>query len=129
MTRPTRSWLENGCLLQISAIKPTDTLSANETVKLSIFFAIPLCQNGHTTLSPVLVIGSGSSATRIGREDRTRAARVVQESVYVSCAPLLAAVRDGLTADTSAADNLTTFAAAEAAYAAANSGRAERPQA
>ena len=104
-----------------------DTLSANETLKLSILFAIPLCQNA--TLSPVLVIGSGSSATRIGREDWARAARVVQESVYVSCAPLLAAVRDGLAADTSVADNPTTFAAAEAAYAAANSDRAERPQA
>jgi D-apiose dehydrogenase len=53
---------------------------------------------------------------------------VVQESVYATCAHMLAAVREGREADTSAADNLKTFAAAEAAYAAAASGRAERPQ-
>jgi predicted dehydrogenase len=54
---------------------------------------------------------------------------VVQESVYATCAHMLSAVRDGKPADTSAADNLKTFAAAEAAYASAVSGRAERPQA
>jgi predicted dehydrogenase len=54
---------------------------------------------------------------------------VVQESVYATCAHMLAAVREGRAADTSAADNLKTFAAAEAAYAAAASGRAERPHA
>jgi predicted dehydrogenase len=53
---------------------------------------------------------------------------VVQESVYATCAHMLAAVREGRQAETSAADNLKTFAAAEAAYAAAASGRAERPQ-
>jgi hypothetical protein len=42
---------------------------------------------------------------------------------------MLSAVRDGKPADTSAADNLKTFGAAEAAYASAVSGRAERPQA
>jgi predicted dehydrogenase len=54
---------------------------------------------------------------------------VVQESVYATCAHMLSAVRDGKPADTSAADNLKTFGAAEAAYASAVSGRAERPQA
>jgi D-apiose dehydrogenase len=53
---------------------------------------------------------------------------VVQESVYATCAHMLSAVRDGRQADTSAVDNLKTFAAAEAAYAAAASGRAERPR-
>jgi predicted dehydrogenase len=53
---------------------------------------------------------------------------VVQESVYATCAHMLSAVGEGRRADTSAADNLKTFAAAEAAYAAAASGRAERPQ-
>lgn len=53
---------------------------------------------------------------------------VVQESVYATCAHMLSAVREGRSPETSAADNLKTFAAAEAAYAAAASGRAERPQ-
>ncbi len=52
---------------------------------------------------------------------------VVQESVYATCAHMLDAVRSGREADTSAADNVKTFALAEAAYEAAASGRQARP--
>ena len=41
---------------------------------------------------------------------------VVQESVYATCAHLLAAVQAGQEAATSARDNLKTFALCEAAY-------------
>ena len=47
---------------------------------------------------------------------------VVQESVFATCAHMLKAVRDGRAADTAAADNLRTFALAEAAYRAAETG-------
>ena len=53
---------------------------------------------------------------------------VVQESVLATCTHMLDAVRGGRAADTSAEDNLKTFALAEAAYAAAASGKAVRPQ-
>jgi predicted dehydrogenase len=49
---------------------------------------------------------------------------VVQESVFATCAHMLEALKSGCAADTSAADNLRTFALAEAAYEAARSGRA-----
>jgi len=52
---------------------------------------------------------------------------VAQESVLQTCRSLLASFRAGKEADTSARDNLRTFALAEAAYEAAASGRAVRP--
>jgi predicted dehydrogenase len=52
---------------------------------------------------------------------------IVQESVYATCAHMLEAVRAGRDADTSAEDNVKTFALAEAAYESAASGKAARP--
>lgn len=52
---------------------------------------------------------------------------IVQESVFATCAHMLAAVRAGRSADTSAADNLKTFALSEAAYEAMATGRAIKP--
>jgi D-apiose dehydrogenase len=49
---------------------------------------------------------------------------VVQESVFATCAHMLAAVLAGREAETSAADNLKTFALAEAAYESMRTGRA-----
>jgi len=54
---------------------------------------------------------------------------IVQESVYATCAHMLAAVRAGRSADTGARDNLRTFALCEAAYESAASGKAARPRA
>jgi predicted dehydrogenase len=54
---------------------------------------------------------------------------VVQESVFATCTHILAALRAGREADTSAADNVKTFALCEAAYEASASGRAMRPRA
>ncbi len=51
----------------------------------------------------------------------------VQESVFATCAHMLAAVKAGRAADTSAHDNLKTFALCEAAYEAAASGKAATP--
>jgi D-apiose dehydrogenase len=51
---------------------------------------------------------------------------VVQESVFATCAHMLAAVLAGREAETSAADNLKTFALAEAAYQSMRTGRAIR---
>ena len=52
---------------------------------------------------------------------------IVQESVFATCAHMLESVRAGRAADTSAEDNVKTFALAEATYAAAAGGRAVRP--
>ncbi len=52
---------------------------------------------------------------------------IAQESVLLTQRAIIAAWREGRNADTSGADNLKTFAIAEAAYAAAKSGRAEVP--
>ena len=49
---------------------------------------------------------------------------VVQESVQATCAHMLAAIRAGREAETSAADNLKTFALAEAAYDSMRTARA-----
>ena len=49
---------------------------------------------------------------------------VVQESVQATCAHMLAAIRAGREAETSAADNLKTFALAEAAYDSMRAARA-----
>ena len=54
---------------------------------------------------------------------------VAQESVLLTQRGIIAAWRAGREADTSGADNLKTYAVAEAAYASAASGRAEQPQA
>jgi D-apiose dehydrogenase len=54
---------------------------------------------------------------------------VAQESVLATCRSLLASFRAGKEADTSARDNLKTFALAEAAYEAAATGRAVKPMA
>ncbi len=54
---------------------------------------------------------------------------IVQESVLRTCEHIHAAFRDGRPADVSAADNLRTYALCEAAYASANSGRKETPEA
>ena len=53
---------------------------------------------------------------------------IVQESVFTTCAHMLAAVLAGRDADTSAEDNLRTFALAEAAYAAATTKAAVQPR-
>jgi predicted dehydrogenase len=53
---------------------------------------------------------------------------VVQESVRATCAHMLERLRQGQEADTSAADNLATFALCEAAYESAAAGRAVRPR-
>jgi len=52
---------------------------------------------------------------------------VVQESVFATCAHMLAAVKAGRDADTSGRDNLRTFALCEAAYESAASGKAVPP--
>lgn len=52
---------------------------------------------------------------------------IVQESVLATCTHMLEAFRAGRAADTSADDNVKTFALAEAAYIAAASCRAIRP--
>lgn len=54
---------------------------------------------------------------------------VIQESVHATCAHILAALRAGRPADTSAADNLKTFALSEAAYEAMATGRCVNPDA
>jgi predicted dehydrogenase len=54
---------------------------------------------------------------------------IVQESVHATCAHMLAAVRAGRDAATSAEDNARTFAVCEAAYEAMGTGRAVRPPA
>ncbi|MGH6893700.1 MAG: Gfo/Idh/MocA family protein [Dongiaceae bacterium] len=51
---------------------------------------------------------------------------IIQESVLATCAHLLAALRAGREAGTSARDNVKTFALCEAAYESARSGRAVR---
>ncbi len=53
---------------------------------------------------------------------------VAQESVLLTQRAIIAAWRASRDADTSGADNLKTYAVAEAAYAAAGSGRAEMPK-
>jgi predicted dehydrogenase len=53
---------------------------------------------------------------------------VAQESVLATCRHMLHSFQAGTPAETSAADNLKTFALAEAAYEAAASGRAVRPK-
>jgi predicted dehydrogenase len=57
----------------------------------------------------------------------TRPWHVVQESVQATCEHILQRFRAGQAADVSGADNLRTYALCEAAYAAAASGRAEKP--
>lgn len=54
---------------------------------------------------------------------------IVQESVFATCAHMLAAVRAGRSADTDARDNLRTFALCEAAYELAAAGQIARPRA
>jgi predicted dehydrogenase len=54
---------------------------------------------------------------------------VAQESVLITCRSLLDAFRAGTPAPTSAADNLKTYALAEAAYESAATGRAVKPRA
>lgn len=53
---------------------------------------------------------------------------VIQESVYATCEHILQKFRAGEPADTSGADNFKTYALCEAAYTAAASGRAEKPE-
>jgi predicted dehydrogenase len=53
---------------------------------------------------------------------------VAQEAVLTTCRHMLAAVRGGRAAETSAADNLKTFALVEAAYESAATGRAVPPR-
>ena len=53
---------------------------------------------------------------------------VAQESVLITCRHMLERVRAGKPADTSAADNLKTYALAEAAYESAATGRAVVPR-
>lgn len=53
---------------------------------------------------------------------------VAQESVLATCRHMLESFRAGRPAETSAADNLKTFALVEAAYESAATGRAVRPQ-
>lgn len=53
---------------------------------------------------------------------------VAQESVLITCRSLLDSFRAGKPADTSAADNLKTYALAEAAYESAATGRAVKPK-
>jgi len=52
---------------------------------------------------------------------------VIQESVYATCEHILQRFRAGQAADVSGADNFKTYALCEAAYAAAASGRTEKP--
>jgi len=52
---------------------------------------------------------------------------VVQDSVYATCEHILQRFRAGQAAEVSGADNFRTYALCEAAYAAAASGRAEKP--
>ena len=54
---------------------------------------------------------------------------IAQESVLLTQRAIIAAWRAGHDAETSGADNLKTYAAAEAAYTAAETGRATRPAA
>ncbi|MBN8995877.1 MAG: Gfo/Idh/MocA family oxidoreductase [Rhizobiales bacterium] len=53
---------------------------------------------------------------------------VAQESVLITCRALLDAFRSGKPAPTSAADNLKTYALAEAAYESAATGRTVKPR-
>jgi predicted dehydrogenase len=53
---------------------------------------------------------------------------VAQESVLATCRHMLESFRAGRPAETSAADNLKTFALVEAAYESAGTGRAVRPR-
>lgn len=53
---------------------------------------------------------------------------VAQQSVLITCRALLDALREGRPAPTSAADNLRTYALAEAAYESAATGRTVRPR-
>lgn len=72
----------------------------------------------------VVVTASGATtrhAVALASED------VAQSSVHAMCAHLLERLRSGAAADTSGADNLRTYALAEAAYQAAASGRAVEP--
>jgi predicted dehydrogenase len=54
---------------------------------------------------------------------------MVEHSVYETCRHIFLALRDGREAEVSGRDNLKTFAACEAAYEAAATGRAVPPQA
>jgi predicted dehydrogenase len=54
---------------------------------------------------------------------------VIQDSVFNTCEHILQRFRAGEPADISGADNVKTYALCEAAYAAAASGRAEKPAA
>jgi predicted dehydrogenase len=53
---------------------------------------------------------------------------VIQESVYATCADIFGALRSGRPADTSASDNLKTFALCEASYESMASGKKVRPE-
>jgi predicted dehydrogenase len=52
---------------------------------------------------------------------------MIEESVYKTCAHLLAALKAGREADTSGRDNLKTYAACEAAYESMATGKAVKP--
>ena len=54
---------------------------------------------------------------------------MIEESVYKTCAHMLASLKAGKEAATSGRDNLKTYAVCEAAYRSAASGRAETPPA
>ena len=54
---------------------------------------------------------------------------MIEESVYKTCAHLLASLKAGRDADISGRDNLKTYAACEAAYESAATGRAVKPAA
>ena len=54
---------------------------------------------------------------------------MVEESVYQTCRHIFQAFRAGREAEVSGRDNLKTFAACEAAYEAAATGRAVKPEA
>ena len=73
----------------------------------------------------VLVTADGSTTRhRVAAEDED----VAQTSVTATCAHLLEAMRAGRDADTGVADNLKTYALAEAAYDAAATGRLVEPR-
>ena len=87
------------------------------------------CPRGSVSAEPggrevIVTVGEETTRHAVGadRED------LYQASVHNMCAHLLGRVRAGRDADTSGADNLKTYALAEAAYEAAKSGCAIEPQ-
>ncbi len=79
-----------------------------------------------------LTISGPEGATRSSADTNSRAWgekpwHVVQDSVYQACAHFLEGFRSGIPAETSAADNLKTFALCEAAYTSAATHAAVKP--